>query len=245
MMNDKARSLGCEHTNFITPNGLDAEGHYTTAKDLAIIASYAIKNENFIEITNSTTHQFTEITKGRTFTVSNKNRFLYMMKGAIGVKTGFTNDAGYCFVGAVKRMDRTLISVVLGCGWPPSKTLKWKDTQELMDYGIENYNLKQIYEDKQLEPVSVHNGRQKLEALKMHGDLELLMREDEKVAIEYSLPDKLEAPVKENQIVGYAKYFIDQVPYTQIPIYTTREVKRINYPYCFRKLLKLWSVNVN
>jgi D-alanyl-D-alanine carboxypeptidase (penicillin-binding protein 5/6) len=61
-----------------------------------------------------------------------------MMEGAIGVKTGFTGDAGYCFVGAIKKTDRTLISVVLGCGWPPRKNLKWSDTMALMKYGITN-----------------------------------------------------------------------------------------------------------
>ncbi|MDF2540110.1 MAG: hypothetical protein K0S76_3131, partial [Herbinix sp.] len=139
MMNDKARELGCESTNFVTPNGLDAQGHYTTAKDLAIIASYAIKNDKFIGITNSSTHSFQEIKKGRGYNVSNKNKFLYMMEGAIGVKTGFTGGAGYCFVGAIKRTDKTLISVVLGCGWPPNKSLKWSDTKELMSYGVNNY----------------------------------------------------------------------------------------------------------
>ncbi|HKL99747.1 MAG TPA: D-alanyl-D-alanine carboxypeptidase family protein, partial [Mobilitalea sp.] len=136
MMNDKARSLGCDNTNFVTPNGLDAEGHYTTAQDLAVITSYSIKNDKFINITNTPSYQFKELINGRSFSVSNKNKFLYMMEGAIGVKTGFTGRAGYCFVGAIKRPDRTLVSVVLGCGWPPRKSLKWSDTKELMNYGI-------------------------------------------------------------------------------------------------------------
>ena len=123
MMNDKARALGCYDTNFITPNGLDAEGHYTTARDLAVISSYAIQNKEFIDITNTSSYQFKELKKGRSFIVSNKNKFLYMMDGAIGIKTGFTGKAGYCFVGALKKPDRTLISVVLGCGWPPRKNL--------------------------------------------------------------------------------------------------------------------------
>ena len=150
MMNDMARSLGCNNTNFVTPSGLDAEGHYTTAKDLAVIAFYAIKNKDFITITNTPTYQFKELKKGRTFSVSNKNKFLYMMDGAIGIKTGFTGKAGYCFVGALKRSDRTLISVVLACGWPPRKNLKWADTKQLMTYGIENFEKKQIFEEVNL-----------------------------------------------------------------------------------------------
>ena len=64
------------------------------------------------------------------------------MDGAFGVKTGFTNNAGYCFVGALKQNEKTLISVVLGSGWPPNKNLKWKDTKDLMQYGLENYEIK-------------------------------------------------------------------------------------------------------
>ncbi len=241
MMNEKAKSLGCEHTNFVTPNGLDAEGHYTTARDLAVIASYAIKNEKFIEITNTSSHEFKEIGSGRSFHVSNKDRFLYMMEGAIGVKTGFTNGAGYCFVGAIKREDRTLISVVLGCGWPPKKTLKWVDTKELMSYGINNYEKKQIFQDIELSPVFVDHGQTRYEPLDMKGDLTLLIREDERVRIEYDIPKVLQAPVKANSIVGYAKYYINDEYYDQIPVYTTSDVKKIDFKFCFLKLLQLWS----
>jgi D-alanyl-D-alanine carboxypeptidase (penicillin-binding protein 5/6) len=242
MMNDKARELGCENTNFVTPNGLDAEGHYTTARDLAVIASYAIKNDKFIEITNTSSHVFSEIKKGRGHSVSNKNRFLYMMEGAIGIKTGFTGDAGYCFVGAIKRIDKTLISVVLGCGWPPNKNLKWSDTKELMSYGVANYKERQIFEDIQLNPVFVKDGQQKFEQLSMEGDLTLLMREDETINIEYYIPKTLQAPIEANRVVGKAKYFINNQLYSEIPIYTTQDILKINFKFCFKKLLGLWSL---
>ncbi len=241
MMNQKAKDLGCKDTSFVTPNGLDAKGHYTTARDLAVIASYAIKNEKFIEITNASTHSFKEIKNGRSFHVSNKNRFLYMMEGAIGVKTGFTGDAGYCFVGAIKRTDRTLISVILGCGWPPNKSLKWSDTKELMDYGVENYEERQIFKDVDLEPVFVEDGQQKYEYLDMKGSLTLLMREDEQVKIVYQVPRSLKAPVKAGTAVGHAKYYIGGVLYTEIPIYTTKDVSKIDYPYCLKEILKMWG----
>lgn len=243
MMNDKARSIGCTNTNFVTPNGLDANQHYTTARDLAVIASYAIKNDKFIEITNTTTYSFQEITKGRKFRVTNKNRFLYMMEGAIGVKTGFTNDAGYCFVGAIKRTDKTLISVVLGCGWPPSKNLKWHDTKELMNYGINNYKKKQIFEKISLNPVFVNDGQKRYENLNLDGNLSLLMRDDETVKIEYDLPQKLQAPVAAGSTVGYAKYYINDLLYAKIPIYASEDVKKIDLPFCFHKILRLWSLS--
>lgn len=243
MMNDKARSLGCEHTNFVTPNGLDAEGHFTTARDLAVIASYAITNEDFIKITNTSAYQFKEIKKGKAFTVSNKNKFLYMMEGAIGVKTGFTSKAGYCFVGAVKRLDRTLVSVVLGCGWPPSKSLKWRDTKALMTYGIEAFQKRDIYPNQVLEPVFVEEGQKKFEPVSLEGYISLLMREDETVRIEYDIPEKIAAPVAKDQIIGYANYYINDEFYTQIPIYTTEDIRRIDYPFCLNKIFEFWRIH--
>lgn len=242
MMNDKARSLNCNNTNFITPSGLDAEGHYTTARDLAVIASYAIRNKEFIAITNTPSHRFTELKSGRSFTVTNKNKFLYMMDGAIGVKTGFTGKAGYCFVGALKRPDRTLISVVLGCGWPPHKNLKWVDTKRLMTYGIENFEKKQIFEEKQFNPVYVEDGQTDFIGLEVKGDLDLLIGKDEKVHIEYDIPEYLKAPVEKGQRAGSAKYYIDGRLYTEIPIYTTQESKKIDFGFCLRRILKLWSL---
>ncbi|HHT87845.1 MAG TPA: D-alanyl-D-alanine carboxypeptidase [Clostridiales bacterium] len=242
MMNDKARALGCYDTNFITPNGLDAEGHYTTARDLAVISSYAIQNKEFIDITNTSSYQFKELKKGRSFIVSNKNKFLYMMDGAIGIKTGFTGKAGYCFVGALKKPDRTLISVVLGCGWPPRKNLKWTDTIRLMTYGIENYEKKQIFENRKLEPVYVDNGQTSHIGLAVNGDLNLLIRNDEKVSVEYIVPDILSAPVKKGKVVGSARYFIDNNLYTELPIYTTDDSKKIDYKFCFMRILRLWGL---
>jgi D-alanyl-D-alanine carboxypeptidase (penicillin-binding protein 5/6) len=243
MMNDKARALGCEDTNFITPNGLDAEGHYTTARDLAVIASYAIKNKDFIKITNTSSHEFQEITKGISHRVSNKNRFLYMMEGAIGVKTGFTGDAGYCFVGAIQKTDKTLISVVLGCGWPPNKNLKWRDTKELMSYGIGNYELKQIFKEIKFDPIQVKDGQQRYVSLDMQGDLLLLMRDDEAVKIVYHLPNMLKAPVKADTEVGKASYYINDTLYTEFPIYTTEDVLKVDFNFCFQIIVKLWGVN--
>ncbi len=241
MMNDKARQLGCEHTNFITPNGLDAPGHHTTARDLAVIASYAIKNPKFIEITNAASHEFKEMKTGKKYFVTNKDRFLYMMDGAIGVKTGFTNGAGYCFVGAVKKTDRTLISVVLGCGWPPSKNLKWNDTKELMGYGVNNFKVKQIFQNKKLDPLVVKDGQEKYETLTVKGDLSLLLRDDEKVRVEYELPQMLKAPVKASTEVGKVKYYIDDALYQEIPIYATKDISRIDWKYCFKKIIRYWS----
>lgn len=144
MMNNKAKEIGCCKTNFVTPNGLDDDNHYTTAVELAKIAQYAIGNVDFLEIINSKQYSFQNCQKNRQITVTNKDGFLNMYSGAFGIKTGFTSKAGYCFVGAAQRKEKTLISVVLGAGWPPNKTLKWEDTSKVLDYGFQNYKEMQL-----------------------------------------------------------------------------------------------------
>ena len=146
-MNLKARELGCDDTYFITPNGLDAENkngiHSTTAKDLARILRYCImespKKAEFLAITQMPAYTFWNYSKTQIYQCTNHNAFLGMMDGALTGKTGFTGNAGYCFVGALKNENKKLISCVLACGWPPNKGYKWNDTLSLMKYG-ENYN---------------------------------------------------------------------------------------------------------
>lgn len=147
MMNQKAAELGCKDTFFITPNGLDAqkeietpEGsvtveHSTTAADLAKIMSYCIVNspqkDGFLEITRTPSHSFSNlkvkeggeaVSGGRNFSCNNHNAFLSMMEGALSGKTGFTGKAGYCYVGSLKRDDKTFVVALLACGWPNNKT---------------------------------------------------------------------------------------------------------------------------
>lgn len=237
MMNKKAKELGCEHTRFVTPNGLDAEGHYTTAVELAKIASYAVKNDEFIKITNTSAWEFKELKKGRTFSVSNKDRFLYIYDGAIGVKTGFTGKAGYCFVGAVKKDNKTFVSTVLACGWPPHKSYKWSDTTKLMDFGMDNFELKQIFKaDKVFNPVYVEDGKKNYVDLYYEGDITLLISENEKVNVIYKIPSAIKAPVKAGSPVGFAKYYVGKEFVKEIPILTKEDVDKIDFNFCIKKL---------
>ena len=126
LMNQKAWDLGCMDTYFITPNGLDAADdngiHSTTAQDLATIMSYCIQNEEFLEITRTQSYSFTDVSGKRSFTCNNHNSFLSMMEGALSGKTGFTNNAGYCYVGSLRRDGKTYVVALLACGWPNNKS---------------------------------------------------------------------------------------------------------------------------
>ena len=153
LMNAKARDIGCYDTYFITPNGLDAEDsggvHSTTAFDLARILRYCImqspKREEFLKITRTNAYSFSDVEGVRTFTVGNKNAFLHMMEGALTGKTGFTGNAGYCYVGALRQEKQTFIVALLACGWPNNRSYKWSDTRKLMSYGLENYTYRKVW----------------------------------------------------------------------------------------------------
>lgn len=242
MMNAKARELGCENTYFITPNGLDAtkdgKRHSSTAYDMALITSYALENEEFCKIIATPTHTFMEKQGRKQYTVYNKDAFLTMYEGAIGVKTGFTNGAGYCFVGAVERDDAKFVSVVLASGWPPNKSWKWADTKMLMNYGTENYYYKTYIGDGDYEAIPVTDGiKDRVGTEVQRKEIGLLLRENEQIVTEYELAVILQAPVEKGQIVGYERYVLNGEIWAEFPITTAENVDKITLRYCFSKIM--------
>ena len=248
MMNQKAKHLGCYHTYFITPNGLDAEDehgkHSTTASDLARIMRCCIKNETFLSITREPSWTFTDVDGSRSFTVQNKNAFLQMMEGALTGKTGFTNEAGYCYVGALERGEKRLITVVLACGWPNHKTWKWMDTKALMNYGLEDYHKETVGSDRMaLEPVSVMDGqKEKVEILTDAALEDFLLKEDDEFTMEVLVPDILKAPVQAGELVGSVAYYINGQIVDLFPVYTASEVKKIDLEWRLRQVIDLWQM---
>lgn len=239
LMNEKAKEIGAYDTHFVTPNGLDEENHYTTAYDLALITKYALENEMFCEIIQTVEHSFHEQTTGRTFTVTNKNRFLDLYDGAIGVKTGFTGNAGYCFVGAVKKDGKTFISVVLASGWPPDKTFKWEDTKKLMDYGLSCYQEKTIVEEGiSFQKIPVKNGIKEETILPVTKDaVTLLLRDEENITYDVKLPNYLEAPIKKGEKVGTMTIQIDGSIYKVLPLYAKNSCEKKTYLYSLKEVL--------
>ncbi len=134
LMNQKAKELGLENTNFVTPHGLDDENHYTTPYDLAILTDYALKNEKFKTIVSTKTATISF--NGYPRTISNTNELLGNLEGVYGVKTGFTFEAGRCLVSACKRNDLDIIVVVLGAD---TKKIRTQDSANLINYIFKNF----------------------------------------------------------------------------------------------------------
>lgn len=266
LMNQKAKEIGCENTTFITPNGLDATAtmtdkdgmekevmHSTTAKDLAKIMSYCITESEykdaFLEITQTPTYTFSDLDGDRTFSCRNHNSFLYMMDGALSGKTGFTGKAGYCYVGALKREDKTLVVALLACGWPNNKTYKWKDSKKLMEYGLENYEYV-TFEDAAADipkngQLQVLGGQTEKIGDKAYVEWErsgteegLLLRKDEKIEVDWRLSENKQAPVKKGESAGYIRYLVNGEVFWEEKIWIQSSKDLIDYEWCLDKTVK-------
>ena len=260
-MNEKAREIGCEDTWFITPNGLDAQEevqgevkkHHTTATDLGKIMRYCIfqspKKEKFLEITRTPSYSFQDVSGKRSFSCNNHNAFLSMMEGALSGKTGFTSQAGYCYIGALEQDGKTLIVALLGCGWPNHKDYKWQDTRALMEYGLEHYTLHSFSEAKlpQIPSViPVQNGQgEKLGEMaqvttvrRETEDMKLLLGAEDEVRTVYRGKTFLEAPVKEGDKIGEISYELNGETWKTEDVVAGNDVKKIDYAWCLKQTVE-------
>lgn len=265
-MNEKAKELGCKDTHFVTPNGLDGEDeggiHHTTARDLALIMAYAIKNATFVHITQTRDYTFTDISGKKHYSVHNTNAFLDMETGVISGKTGFTGNAGYCYVCAVRQDERLFIVALLGCGWPGNKNYKWSDTKKLLSYGRENYQYMMLPELPQLPEIPVteaapgkedpypqksdHSGYPpKQVMLKIHAVLSekdrekrYLLKKTETITWETELPDKLPAPIQKNQKISTLHAKLNGKELLSCLVTADDKIDRITYKWYVDKVFK-------
>lgn len=236
LMNQKADAIGCTGTHFVTPNGLDGEDeggtHGSTAKDLALILRYCIavsaKAPEFLKITGTESHSFSEIQGKRYVNCQNHNALLQNYRGALTGKTGFTGSAGYCYVGAAKQGERTLIISLLGAGWYPNRSYKWKDAKKLLDYGFENYSYQILGKESwDLPKIRVVNGMEETTGLMTDAEeFSYLLGEGERVECKVDLPKSLMAPVEKGTVVGTIRYELDGATIEQFQIVTIQEVEK-------------------
>ncbi|MEG1291996.1 MAG: D-alanyl-D-alanine carboxypeptidase family protein [Lachnospiraceae bacterium] len=254
MMNEKAKELGCKNTYFITPNGLDKQDeigiHGTTAAELASIMSYCIKNETFLEITQTPSYEFTNLEGTKSYHCNNHNAFLQMMDGALSGKTGFTGNAGYCYVGALTQDNRTFVVALLACGWPNNKNYKWADTKSLMNYGLNYYQYQDVFEyEKILPKLQVEEaipednqlyGNAATELRIKPAALLVLKNEKEQVNVVYDIPLKIQAPIQKNQQVGSVTYYLEEEEIAKFPVYTEKSVEKVDFLWYKEYLLNLF-----
>lgn len=233
MMNQKAEDLGLKNTHFENPHGLDSDNHYTTARELGIIASAAIKNEKFREI--SSTYKKTiplNDTEGVRLLI-NHNKLLKGYQGAIGVKTGYTKKSGRCLVSAAERDGLTLICVTL------SAPDDWRDHKALLDHGFFNYESKVLCAEGEIKyTLPIVGGRSEYLTLTNQSEIRLtLPRTATDIEYRIECPRFEFAPLSEGNTLGRIVYTLDGEEVASSPLVASYNVERKTDRKKFREWL--------
>lgn len=237
MMTERAAELGCENTVFVNPNGLPAEGHHTTAYDLALIAREAMKHETFREIVS--TRRASIPWEGRSYDriLNNKNRLLTDYEGATGIKTGYTRAAGRCLVFGARRDGLEVIGVVLNCGdW-------FNEAARLMDLGFERYEgFTALSEGETVRVLPVTDGRQDAVYICAGADLTAAVPKGEIPALEYDLPDSLPAGMQMGDAVGEARIMLSGRTLASVPLVLTESLTPRDYAFELERVIRCWPL---
>ena len=223
MMNAKAKELGLTDTHFTNPHGLDDENHYTTARDLAKLAAYALKNQRFREIVSTYKHSIS--VGNETRYLLNHNKMLKLYDGAIGVKTGYTKRSGRCLVSAAERDGVTLVAVTLDA---PDD---WNDHRAMLDCGFGTLEARELIKEGESVFILPCIGCEKNEVtLKNSEGLTVCVPKDTPEASRrIELPHYMWAPVYEGQEVGRIVFEAGGAVLGEVPIVACETVERVIY----------------
>lgn len=235
MMNRKAAQIGALNTNFVNPHGLDQDGHYTTAEDLAKITAYALRNPVFREIVATKQKKIPWWGRDYLRVLNNKNKILWRVEGGDGVKTGFTNNAGRCLAASATREDWQLASVVLNCG------PMWEECTALLEYGFENYQPVMYFQEGQfIKTIAVRKGKEERVRLVCDRTLRIPLTgsEQERIVVAEDSEDYLRAPVRQGQKAGTIKVMLDGQVLMEGSLVCQEEIKEKSIGSAITEILK-------
>lgn len=221
-MNVRAKQIGMNDTNFVTPSGLDDENHYSTAYDLALLMTYALENEDFAELTSqkSATVEFIE-PESKKVTYSNHNRLLSLYEYCTGGKTGYTMAAGRCLVSSAKKDGLTLVCVTL------NDRNDWNDHIALYDYGFEKYSCYYSDDSNFYADIPCVGGKGDKVSITGEKDTSIVVESEDKSQIEQKIyaDSFLYAPIGKNDVVGRIDYLIDGKVVSSVNLVAVDEVE--------------------
>lgn len=239
-MNKRAAELGMENTHFVNTNGLPAENHYSSAYDIALMSRELMNHMDGREW--FTTWQDT-ITVGlpgkeKEFGLTNTNKLIKQYKGAIGIKTGFTSDAGYCLSGAAERDGTTLIAVVMGC---ETSNIRLKEISTLLDYGFANYETVRIAKKGDaLCEIDIEKGNhEKIDGIAAE-DIAVLVKkgESEKITFDIAAYDSIDVPLKKGEDVGEVTVYKEGSEIKRYKITASNDIKKANVFEIYKRLME-------
>lgn len=248
LMNEKASELGLTNTHFVTPHGLDDANHYTTALELAKLTDYAMNNETFSKIVG--TKSITIYINNQPRQINNTNELLGVLNGVVGVKTGFTNNAGRCLVTETKRNNMDIITIVLGADTKKDRT---KDSVNLIEYTYSKYKMYNI-EEKIIEEfnkwkninekrILITKGKQSNPKLAL-GAIEkaiIPICDDDKIEYSINALTEVEAPVEQWNVMGTLTVKLNGEILENIDIVNINEVQKRDWKDYFKIVLNTYG----
>lgn len=231
-MNQRAVELGMTNTHFINTNGLDADEHYSSARDVAIMSRELIKHSIIFNYTTI----WTDSLRDGKFGLANTNRLIRFYPGANGLKTGSTSKAQCCLSATAFRDDMQLIAVVLGA---PTSNDRFNSAKALLDYGFATYSIsKQVSKDEEIGSVPISGGVVDAVAGVSRDDIAMLMSKGSKAQIEKNiiLEENLSAPIEKGQVIGSVEVIIDGECNNKTDIIAAESVDKKPFFYLFKEL---------
>ncbi len=222
MMNAKAAELGMENTHFVNTNGLDADGHYSSARDVAIMSRALISHRTIFDYTSI----WMDTLRGGKFQLANTNKLIRFYEGANGLKTGSTSEALCCLSATAKRDNMQLIAVVLGA---PTSKERFAAARSLLDYGFANYSVnEQVTAGEEIETAPVEKGLTDSVGVMAAESYSTLVRkgQEENINKEIILDEKITAPVEEGQKIGAVKITRDGETLAEIDLCAAQSVEK-------------------
>ncbi len=233
-MNQRAKELGMKDTHFINCNGLDAENHYTSAYDIAIMSRELIKHDM---IEKYTTIWMDTLRDGK-FQLANTNKLIRFYKGANGLKTGSTSGAGCCISATAKRDGMQLIAVVMGAN---TSKERFNAASELLNYGFSNYAVTSFGEkNSEVCDIPVENGKSDFIIAITKGETSIVIDKAKKdnIRTRLSLPDKLNAPIKKGDVIGELIMTLDGETLCKTELIADRNIKKKSAVDYFIEIVK-------
>lgn len=239
LMNDRAKSLGMEDTNFVNSNGLPEDNHYTSAYDIALMSRELMKHT---EIQKYLTTWMEELAVGKkkdnSQTMVNTNRLIKDYDGTTGIKTGSTNAAGYCISASAKRGDLQLIAVILG---GQTSTVRFEEAKKLLDYGFANYDSTMLGKKGDImATLPMEKAKDINLDVVLENDVFALLPKGSKGKVETEIihPDSIKPPVKQGVLIGEMVVKIDGKEVERANLVAKQDVQNANFATLFKRIVK-------
>ena len=241
MMNQKAKDLGLVNTNFENSCGLDSDNHYSSAYDMAVIASELVKHEKILEYTG-TYEDYLRKNTDNSFWLVNTNKLVRYYQGVDGLKTGYTDNSGYCITTTAKRNNLRFITVVMG---EPSSTIRNSETTAMLDYGFNTYQIDTLLNKNQIlgEKRVLLGDEEKVKVVPLNDVNILNSKIGTKRNVTYEVEiDDIKAPVKVGDIVGKINVIEDGKTIMEVDVTVINNIKKANiFKVYMRNLIDIFK----